>query len=43
LPAKKGWEKDRVLILEGVITLDLSLKEVANALWKKIVSEEMNI
>jgi len=32
-----------VLILEGVITLDLSLKEVANALWKKIVNGEMNI
>ncbi|EOD42635.1 PIN domain containing protein [Candidatus Nanobsidianus stetteri] len=29
------------IIEEGVITLDLSIKEVANALWKKILMEEM--
>jgi predicted nucleic acid-binding protein len=30
------------IIKEGVITLDLSIKEVANALWKKILMREMN-
>jgi predicted nucleic acid-binding protein len=28
-------------IEEGVITLDLSIKEVANALWKKILIGKM--
>jgi len=39
---EKGWEKVAQIIEEGVITLDLSIKEVANALWKKILIGEMN-
>jgi predicted nucleic acid-binding protein len=38
---EKGWEKVAQIIEEGVITLDLSIKEVANALWKKILIGEM--
>jgi len=36
-----GWRDVRELILEGVVTLDLAVKEVANALWKKVLREEM--
>ena len=36
-----GWRNVRKLILEGVVSLDLSIKEVANALWKKVLREEM--
>lgn len=39
---EEGWEKVAQIIKEGVITLDLSIKEVANALWKKILIGEMN-
>jgi Predicted nucleic acid-binding protein, contains PIN domain len=39
---EEGWEKVAQTIEEGVITLDLSIKEVANALWKKILIGEMN-
>jgi predicted nucleic acid-binding protein len=39
---EEGWEKVAQIIKEGVITLDLSIKEVANALWKKIIIGEMN-
>jgi predicted nucleic acid-binding protein len=35
-------EKVAQIIEEGVIILDLSIKEVANALWKKILIGEMN-
>ena len=38
---ERGWEKVAQIIEEGVITLDLSIKEVANALWKKILIGEM--
>ena len=38
---EKGWEKVAQIIAEGVMTLDLSIKEVANALWKKILIGEM--
>jgi len=38
---EEGWEKVAQIIEEGVITLDLSIKEVANALWKKILIGEM--
>jgi len=38
---EKGWEKVAQMIAEGVMTLDLSIKEVANALWKKILMGEM--
>ena len=39
---EEGWEKVAQIIAEGVITLDLSIKEVANALWKKILVGEMS-
>jgi len=39
---EEGWEKVAQIIEEGVITLDLSIKEVANTLWKKILIGEMN-
>jgi predicted nucleic acid-binding protein len=39
---EEDWEKIAKIIEEGVITLDLSIKEVANALWKKILMGEMN-
>jgi len=39
---EEGWEKVTQIIEEGVITLDLSIKEVANALWKKILMGELN-
>jgi len=39
---EEGWEKVAQIIKEGVITLDLSIKEIANALWKKILIGEMN-
>jgi predicted nucleic acid-binding protein len=38
---EKGWEKVVEIISEGVMTLDLSIKEVANSLWKKILLGEM--
>ncbi|MCG2868580.1 MAG: type II toxin-antitoxin system VapC family toxin [Candidatus Nanopusillus sp.] len=38
---EEGWEKVAQIIEEGAITLDLSIKEVANALWKKILMGEM--
>ena len=39
---EEGWEKVAQIIKEGIITLDLSIKEVANALWKKIIIGEIN-
>ncbi|MEM2550417.1 MAG: type II toxin-antitoxin system VapC family toxin, partial [Nitrososphaerota archaeon] len=36
-----GWEKVREIILEGVITLDLAIKEVANALWRKVLRGDL--
>ena len=38
---EEGWEKVEEHILEGATTLDLAIKEVANALWRKILKEEM--
>lgn len=37
-----GWERVRELILECVTTLDLAVTELANALWKKILRNELN-
>ncbi len=31
-----GWEKVRKFLSEGAVTLDLAIKEVANALWEKV-------
>ncbi|MEM0174070.1 MAG: type II toxin-antitoxin system VapC family toxin [Sulfolobaceae archaeon] len=38
---EKNWEKVASIISEGVMTLDLAIKEVANALWKKAIKEEI--
>ena len=40
---EEGWEKVREMILEGLVSLPLSIKEVANALWKKALNEEIKI
>ncbi|AJB41872.1 PilT protein domain protein [Thermofilum adornatum 1505] len=37
-----GWERVEQVMLEGVLTLDLSAKEIANALWKKVTRNEMS-
>jgi len=36
-----GWENVRELMLEGVVSLDMAVKEVANALWRKTLQGEM--
>ncbi|NOZ89193.1 MAG: type II toxin-antitoxin system VapC family toxin [Crenarchaeota archaeon] len=36
-----GWRRARELLLEPVVTLDLAVKEVANALWKKVLKGEL--
>lgn len=38
---EEGWDRVRDLMRDGVITLDLAVKEIANALWKKVVRGEM--
>lgn len=40
---ENGWEKVRDYMLYGVITVDLAIKEIANALWKKVLKEEMPV
>ncbi|MEM1611366.1 MAG: type II toxin-antitoxin system VapC family toxin [Sulfolobales archaeon] len=35
---EEGWDRVRDLMRDGVITLDLAVKEVANALWKKVLT-----
>jgi predicted nucleic acid-binding protein len=37
-----GWERVEQVMLEGVVTLDLSAKEITNALWKKVTRNEMS-
>jgi len=39
---EEGWNKVREVLLEGVVTLDLGIKEVANALGKKVLKDEIN-
>ena len=39
---EEGWEKVAEVMREGVATLDLAVKEVANALWKKILGNEIS-
>ena len=39
---EKGWLEARKYIIEGAITLDLALKELANALWKKNVQKTID-
>jgi len=38
---EKGWEDVRRYMLEGVLTIDLAIKETLNALWRKIIKEEI--
>ncbi|MGQ9469579.1 MAG: type II toxin-antitoxin system VapC family toxin [Nitrososphaerales archaeon] len=38
---EEGWNRVEEVMLEGVVSLGLSLKEVINALWKKVLNEEM--
>ncbi len=40
---EEGWEKVRQLIIEeGIITLELAFKELANSLWKKTLRGEID-
>ncbi len=38
---EEGWEEAEKVIEQGVVTLELAVKEVANSLWKKVLREEM--
>ncbi|MEM2955783.1 MAG: type II toxin-antitoxin system VapC family toxin [Nitrososphaerales archaeon] len=38
---EEGWDRVEEVILEGVMSFDLSIKEVVNALWKKVLNEEI--
>jgi len=38
-----GWESAERILLEEIVTLDLAVKEVANALWKKVIRREMSL
>ena len=38
-----GWKKVQELILAGCITVDLALKELANALWKRVMRKELDV
>lgn len=38
---EEGWKDVEKVLLEGVVSLDLSVKEVANALWKRVLRGEM--
>jgi predicted nucleic acid-binding protein len=37
-----SWERIRKVVLEDVVTLELAVIEVANALWKKVLRSEMS-
>ncbi len=40
---EEGWEQLRKIFLEGTISINLLIKEVANALWKKVLMDEISI
>ena len=40
---EEGWRKVGEYLLEGVVSTDLVVKEVGNALWKKIIRGEMTL
>mgnify|MGYP001626454639 CR=1 FL=1 len=40
---ESNWDKVKELMSEGVISLDLAIKELANALWKKILRKEIDL
>jgi len=37
-----GWKKVEEFILAGCITVDLALKELGNALWKRVIRKELD-
>ncbi len=37
-----GWERAREIMKEGVVTLNFAIIEIANALWRKIMRNEMS-
>jgi len=37
-----GWKKVEEFILAGCITVDLALKELCNALWKRVMRKELD-
>jgi predicted nucleic acid-binding protein len=43
LSREEGWREARRLVAEGSMTVDLAIKEVANALWKKILRGEVDL
>jgi len=38
---EENWELVKQYILEGIITIDLAIKELGNALWKKVLRGEL--
>ena len=38
-----GWESAEKILLEEIVTLDPVVKEVANALWKKVIRREIGL
>lgn len=40
---EEGWKQARRFIEEGAITVDMAVKEVANALWKKVLQGDMEL
>lgn len=40
---EEGWNRVKEVILEGIVTLDLGIKEVVNALWKKVLKTKSAI
>jgi len=38
---EEGWGEAKKVIEQGVVSLDLAVKEVANALWKKVLRKEL--
>ena len=43
LSREPGWERVREVMKEGIVTLNFAVIEVANALWKKVVRNEMGL
>jgi len=39
---ENGWKKVSKLVVDGVASVELIVKEVANSLWKKVRLEEMS-
>ncbi|MCS7136979.1 MAG: type II toxin-antitoxin system VapC family toxin [Candidatus Caldarchaeum sp.] len=39
---EEGWEKVQKHLATGCVTVDLTFKELSNALWKRVVRGEIN-